>query len=142
MRMSFCLICTERGINSLLLSRLGALGSAGVVADLTAEPHGHGDVTVVHRDYCHLLIRRPLRQTQVTYLRLKGEEIEKISYRLKINRMSTDSQKHILKLDFLYFLVYDNESVVCSCKTSNTFCYVLSTTLVKKVVIVFNVHLS
>ncbi len=75
--MSSCLIYTERGINSLLLSRLGALGSAGIVADVTAETHGHGDVTVVHRDYCHLLTRRPLRQTQMTYLRLKREEIER-----------------------------------------------------------------
>lgn len=68
---------TERWINSLLLSGLSALGSAGVVGNLTAEPHGHGDVTVVHSDYCHLLTRRPLRQPQMTYLRLKRDEIEK-----------------------------------------------------------------
>ncbi len=74
--MSCCLIYSESGINSLLLSRLGALGSAGIVADVIAETHGHGDVTVVHRDYCHLLTRRPLRQTQMTYLRLKREETE------------------------------------------------------------------
>lgn len=137
--MSSCLIYTERGINSLLLSCLGALGSAGIVADVTAETHGHGDVTVVHRDYCHLLTRRPLRQTQMTYLRLKREEIEK-----KLQIKNKQDEHRFTETHFetrLFILFEDNESVVCSCKTINTFCYTLSTTLVKKVcVIVFIVH--
>lgn len=132
-RMSSCLIYTERGINSLLLSRLGALGSAGIVADVTAETHGHGNVTVVHRDYCHLLTRRPLRQTQMTYLRLKREEIEK---KLQIQNKQDEHRFTETHFETRLFILF-----VCSCKTSNTFCYALSTTLVKKVcVIVFNLY--
>ena len=63
----------EKKKSLLLLSGLGALGSAGVVADLPPEANRHGDVTVVHCNHSHLLSRGSMRDAQTPDVRLKSK---------------------------------------------------------------------
>ena len=57
--------------NVLLLSSLGALGGAGVVADLLSEANRHGDVTVVHGNHGHLFSRWSMRDAETADVWLK-----------------------------------------------------------------------
>lgn len=69
----------KRKRNVLLLAGLGALGGAGVVADLLSEAYRHGDVAVVHGDHGHLLSGGSVRDAKTPDVRLKKEKEKKVS---------------------------------------------------------------
>lgn len=63
----------KREPSLLLLSCLGALGGAGVVADLFSEANRHGDVAVIHGNHGHFFSRRSMRDAETADVWLQNK---------------------------------------------------------------------